>query len=52
MFNKPTYKLRPRTEKWVMAIQDVDYELICEPGKDENDSLDFFIKAPTTRNRR
>ena len=28
MFNKPTARLPPRIEKWVMGMQDVDYELV------------------------
>ena len=34
MFNKPTAKLPPRIEKWVMDMQDVDFEMKYEPGKD------------------
>ena len=34
MFNKSCTKLPPRIEKWVMEMQDVDYELVYEPGKD------------------
>ena len=33
MFNKETVKLPPRIEKWVMDMQDVDYELMYELGK-------------------
>ncbi|XP_041470031.1 uncharacterized protein K02A2.6-like [Lytechinus variegatus] len=46
MFNKPTAKLPPRIEKWVMDMQDVDYELVYEPGKDEADPLDFLSRHP------
>ena len=46
MFNKPTTKLPPRIEKWVMEMQDVDYEVVYEPGKDEADPLDFLSRHP------
>ncbi|CAC5361328.1 unnamed protein product [Mytilus coruscus] len=46
MFNKTTIKLPPRIEKWVMDMQDVDFELIYEPGKDEADPLDFLSRHP------
>ena len=46
MFNKATAKLPPRIERWVMDMQDVDYELIYEPGKDEQDPLDFLSRHP------
>ena len=46
LFNKPTAKLPPRIERWVMDMQDVDYELKYEPGKDEADPLDFLSRHP------
>ena len=46
MFNKPTAKLPPRIEKWVMSMQDADFEMIYEPGKDEKDPLDFISRHP------
>ncbi|XP_038062363.1 uncharacterized protein K02A2.6-like [Patiria miniata] len=46
MFNKTTAKLPPRIEKWVMNMQDVDFELVYEPGKDEADPLDFLSRHP------
>ena len=46
MFNKTTAKLPPRIEKWVMDLQDVDFELIYEPGKDEQDPLDYLSRHP------
>ena len=46
MFNKPSAKLPPRIEKWVMSMQDTDYELVYEPGKDERDPLDFISRHP------
>ncbi|VDI75081.1 Hypothetical predicted protein [Mytilus galloprovincialis] len=49
MFNKTTIKLPPRIEKWVMDMQDVDYELIYEPGKDEADLLDYNVLCPLPR---
>ena len=27
LFNKPTARLPPRTERWAMAMQDLDYEM-------------------------
>lgn len=46
LFNKPTAKLPPRIERWVMDMQDVDYEMVYEPGKDEADPLDFLSRHP------
>nr|XP_006814683.1 PREDICTED: uncharacterized protein K02A2.6-like [Saccoglossus kowalevskii] len=46
MFNKATSKLPPRIEKWVMDMQNVDYELVYEPGKDAADPLDFLSRHP------
>ena len=46
MFNKITAKLPPRKERSVMDMQDVDYELIYEPGKDEQDPFDFISRHP------
>ena len=39
-------RLPPRIEKWVMGMQDVDFELIYEPGKDDADPLDFLSRHP------
>ena len=36
-FNKVKAKVPPRIENWIMEMQDVDYELVYEPGKDEAD---------------
>ena len=33
-------------ERWIMDMQDVDYELVYEPGKDEADPLDFLSRHP------
>ena len=33
-------------ERWVMDMQDVDYELVCEPGKDDQDPLVFLSRHP------
>ena len=46
LFNKTTIKLPPRIEKWVMDMQDVDFELLYEPGKDAADPLDFLSRHP------
>lgn len=46
LFNKATAKLPPRIEKWVMAMQNVDFEMKHQPGKDEADPLDFLSRHP------
>ena len=46
LFNKPTAKLPPRIEKWVLDMQDVDFEMKYEPGRDEADPLDFLSRHP------
>ena len=39
-------RLTPRIEKWVMGMQDVDLELIHEPGKDYAYPLNFLSRHP------
>ena len=46
LFNKAKANMPPRIEKWVMEMQDVDYKLIYEPGKDEADPLDYLSRHP------
>ena len=46
MFNKACAKLPPRIEKWIMEMQDVDFELIYEPGKDAADPMDYLSRHP------
>ena len=46
LFNKVKAKVPPRIEKWIMEMQDVDYELVYEPGKDKADPLDFLSRHP------
>ena len=46
MFNKASQKVPPRIEKWVMEMQDLDYEVLYEPGKDEADPLDYLSRHP------
>ena len=46
LFNKVKAKVPPRIEKWIMEMQDVDYELVYEPGKDEADPLDHLSIHP------
>ena len=46
LFNKASIKLPPRIEKWVMGMQDVDFEPNYEPGKDDADPLDFLSRHP------
>ena len=36
----------PRIAKWVMEMQDVDYELVYEPGKDQADPLVYLSRQP------
>ena len=43
-FNKPTARLTSRFEKWVVGMQDVDFEMKYELGKDEADPLDFLSR--------
>ena len=50
MFNKPSAKLPPpppHIERWVMDMQDVDFEMKYEPG-----SFRFLIKTPITSHRK
>ena len=35
LFDRVNTKVPPSIEKWIMEMQDVDYELVYEPGKDE-----------------
>ena len=46
MFNKVKAKVPPKIEKWIMEMQDVDYEVVFKPGKDEADPLDFLSRHP------
>ena len=46
MFNKATAKLPPRIEKWVMYMQDVDFELVYKPGKSDADPMDYLSRHP------
>ena len=46
MFNKSCANLPPRIEKWIMEMQDVDYELAHEPGKDAADTIDYLSRYP------
>ena len=34
VFNTASQKIPPRIEIWVMEMQDLDYEVLIEPGKD------------------
>jgi len=52
LFNKATMRLPPRIEKWVMGMQDVDFELIYEHGKDDVDPLDFLSRHPLPEKRK
>jgi len=42
LFNKEAMQLPPRIEKLVMGMQDVDFELIYEPGKYDADHSTFY----------
>ena len=46
MFSKASGKLPPRIERWVMNMQDVDFEIVYVPGKDEADPLDYLSRHP------
>jgi len=46
LFSKVKAMVPPRIEKWIVEMQDVDYELVYEPGKDEADPLDFLYRHP------
>lgn len=46
MFNKAKARLPPRIERWVMDMQDVDFELVYEPSKDDAGPLDFLSRHP------
>lgn len=46
MFNRACAKLPPRIEKWIMEMQDVDFELIYEPGRDAADPMDYLSRHP------
>ena len=46
LFNEATAKLPLRIEKWVMDMQNVDYEMRYEPGKDEADPMDLPSRHP------
>ena len=46
VFSKPSVKLPPRVEKRVMDMQDVDFEMKYEPGRNELDPLDFSSRHP------
>ena len=52
MFNESCTKLPPRIEKWIMEMQDVDYELVYEPGKDAADPLDYLSRHPLPETQR
>ena len=43
-FNKASIKLPLRIEKWVLEMQDVDFEPTYEPGKDDADPLEFLSR--------
>ena len=46
LFNKAKATMSPRIEKWVMEMEDVDYELVYEPRKEEADPLDYLSRHP------
>ena len=46
LFNEAKATMSPRIEKWIMEMQDVDNELVYEPGKDEADPLDYLSRHP------
>ena len=46
MFYKATSKVTPRIAKWVVDMQNTDFELVYEPGRDAADPLDFLSRHP------
>ena len=46
MIDKATVKLPLRIKKWVMDMQDVDFELVYESGKDDADPMDYLSRHP------
>lgn len=46
MVNNVKANVPPRIEKWIMESQDVDYELVHEPGKDETHPAGFLFRHP------
>lgn len=46
LFHKAAAKSPPCIEKWIMSMQDVDFEMKYQPGKDEADPLDFLSRHP------
>ena len=44
MFHKATAKLPPHIEIWAMYMQDVDFELVYEPGKDDAVPMDYLSR--------
>ena len=52
MFSKACSKLPPRIEKWIMEMQDVDYEIVYEPGKDAADPMDCLSRHPLPETER
>ena len=52
LFNKVKAKVPSRIEKWIMEMQNVDYEFVYEPGKDEMDPLDFLSRHPLQKGYR
>ena len=39
-------RLPPTIEIWVLGMQDVNFEIIYEPGKDDADPLDLLSRHP------
>ena len=46
LFYKAKVSMPPRIKKWAMQMQDVHYEHIYEPGRDEPDPLDYLFRHP------
>lgn len=46
LFNKATSQLPPKIENWVMSMQDVNFDLVNKPGRDDQDPLDFLSRHP------
>ena len=46
MFSRPSVKLPPRIEMWVMDMEDVDFEMKYKPVRDELDPFDVLSRHP------
>ena len=52
MFSRACSKLPPRIQKWIMEMQDVNYEIVYEPGKDSTDLMGYLSRYPLPNTER